>query len=30
MKLNNSEDENRKLNDRVEYLKATLKSAGKL
>lgn len=30
MKLANSDEENKKLNDRVEYLKNKLKNAGKL
>jgi hypothetical protein len=30
MKLANSDEENKKINDRVEMLKAKLKNAGKL
>jgi hypothetical protein len=30
MKLNNSDEENKKLSERVEFLKAKLKNAGKL
>jgi hypothetical protein len=30
MKVNNSDEENRKLSERVEFLKTKLKNAGKL